>query len=290
MEDTVDRPLMKFNDWAGGFRLVDVTGTFLVRRGRADTRHVITPKWLDAIRFGRTFKRFPRYDTHSKRWRPLIESWTADDVKLRPFSLRHEATFVLFARRGDRVSFTLRHLQVGKYSGRPIAVTVMAPSGKTLAVGRLPFQQDATLSFEAAETGLYRVPIDCGANRVQMLSASHPACVSGEKGRIQLIGATGDFFFYVPAGTKEFGVRIFGEGREAVGAAVFDPEGNQVWSRPAITSPEQFVGRPTKTQQGQVWRLQLRRPTTGPMEDFYVQLQGIPPLLSSNPKTLLKPQ
>ncbi|HID77107.1 MAG TPA: right-handed parallel beta-helix repeat-containing protein [Planctomycetaceae bacterium] len=289
VEDAVERPLMKFNDWAGGFRLIDVTGTFIVRRNGMETRHVITPKWLDAIRFGQTFKRFPRYETKNKRWAPILEDWSSAGLQLRPFSLRHEATFVLYARRSDRVRFTLRSLQVGKYSGRPIEVTVVTPRGKRLRLGRVPFQQEATLCFEASETGLYRVPVDCGANKVQLVSASHPACVSGESGRIRLIGATGDFYFYVPADTKEFGVRIFGEGQEAVGAAVFDPDGKQVWSRPAITSPEQFVGQPGRVHQGKVWRIQFRRPTTGPMEDFYLQLQGIPPFLSSSPKTLLKP-
>ncbi len=289
VELAVDRPLMKFNDWAGRFRLVEVAGTFIVRRGGSERRQVISAEWLDEARFSRSLNRFPQYRTSGRKWQPLQQPWRAADIKLRPFSLRHHGTFVLFACGGDRVSFTLQHLQVGRYGGRPVDVTVLTPSGKKLAVGQVPLQSRATFSFKAPETGLYRLPVDCGANKVQMLSATHPACVSAERGAIAMIGVTGDFYFFVPAEVNEFGVRIWGQGREAVGVRIFDPGGKEVWNRPAITAAEQFVARTAEDQRAQVWRIQFRRPASAPMEDFYVQLQGVPPFLSSNPKTLLRP-
>lgn len=290
LEDAVGRSIMKYDDWACGLRLVDVTGTLSIRRGASDTTHTFTQKWLDGLRTGKVLKKFPKYDTRSVRFEPVSPDLTPEELKLRPFSLRKAGTFVIYAREGDDVAFTLRHLRVGRYSGRASRVAALMPSGKRISLGEVPFQQEATLRFRAPETGLYRIPFDVRANRMQMTSANRPACVSGEGGAIRFISARGDFYFHVPAGTREFGVKIFGEGEgEAVAASVFDPADRKVWERPAITMPEQFVCVPDPSQTGKAWRVRFAKPVGKTMEDFYVQLQGIPPFLSCTPKALLKP-
>ena len=290
LEDSVQRPIMKYVDQEGGLRLVDVTGTLRVRCAGSEALHTFTDEWLKTLHVGNIYKRFPRYETKGVRFEPLSADVSSTELKLRPFSLRRAGVFVLHARRGDQVAFALRHLQVGKYSGQPMRVTVLTPSGKKLPLGDAAFQDETTLQFEAPETGLHRIPFDCGANKVQMTASNRPVCVSGESGRIKLIGATGDFWFYVPAGTKEFGVKIAGEGEaEAVAATLFDPAGQKLWEKPTITAPEQFVLAPNASQTGKAWRITFARPAGTTMEDYYVELQGIPPFLSCTPKALLKP-
>ena len=192
---------------------------------------------------------------------PAFTDLSDADLTLRPFSVRRAGTFVIHANRGDHVTLRLRQLQVGRYSGKPMAVTLLTPSGKKLPLGKVPFPEEAAFEFDAAETGLFRIPFECGANKAQITAANRPACVSGEERRIPLIAARGDFFFYVPEDTKEFGVRIAGEGeREAVAAAIYDPTGQKVWERPAITDPEQFVTTPESSQTGKPWRLTFARP------------------------------
>jgi len=171
-----------------------------------------------------------------------------------------------------------------------MAVVVVTPSGEKQFVGEVPFQEEASLTFEAHETGLYRIPFDCGANKVAMTRSNRPLCASGETGRIALIGTTGDFYFHVPAKTQEFGVRIAGEGdAEAVAAKIGDPAGNVVWQRSKITTVEQFVAQPDDSQTGKTWHIVLAKPTDAAMEDFYVQLQNIPPFLAPMPEGALKP-
>ncbi len=290
IDDSVERPIMRYTDRAGGLRLVDVAGSLKIQHNGSETVHTFTQKWLDSLHSGKVYKRFPKYETRGIRFEPLQAEPSPADLPLRPFSLRKTGTFVICARAEEDVEFALRHLQVGKYSGRPMPVVVLAPSGKKTRLGDVPFKQEETFRFEAAETGLYRLPFNCGGNKLQVLSANRPVCVSGEDGRIRFIGATGDFYFFVPLGTEEFGVKIFGEGDgEAVAAAIYDPTGLKVWEQPTITAPEQYVTVPDPSQTGKAWRVRFARPVGTTMEDFYLELQGIPPFLSCTPKTLLKP-
>ena len=54
-----------------------------------------------------------------------------------------------------------------------------------------------------------------------------------------------------------------------------------------ITQAHQFLATPKDT--GEIWSLRFDKPTTGVLEDFYMQLQGVPPLLSPTREGLLKP-
>ena len=58
-----------------------------------------------------------------------------------------------------------------------------------------------------------------------------------------------------------------------------------MWEKPVITTPEQFVGSSNVPQRpASTWRVRFARPEGTSMEDFYVELQGIPPFLSSTPE------
>ena len=235
-------------------------------------------------------KRFPKYDTAGVAFEPVSGELTPKQLALRPFPVRRKGTFVIHACQGDEVVLALRQLRVGRYGGKPARIRAATPSGKKLTLGEVPFEEEATLKFKAPQTGLYRIPFDVGPNKIQMTSANRPAAVSGEEKPIWLIAARGDFYFYVPAGTKEFGVKIYGEGEgEAVAATIFDPQGYKQWEKPLITAPEQFVCQPKPAQTGKAWKVRFARPQGAAMEDFHIELQGIPPFLSSNPNTLFKP-
>ncbi|MEW6359558.1 MAG: right-handed parallel beta-helix repeat-containing protein [Planctomycetota bacterium] len=290
LEDPVNHPIMKFTDREGCLRLLDVTGSLTVRRDGVETVHTFTKEWLDGIRVGKLFKRFPKYEAKGVRFEPIAADLSPDDLKLQPFNLRKSGTFVIYARQGEEVAFALRYLQVGKYGGGPMPVAVATPSGKKISLGNVPFKEEASFRFSAAETGLYRLPIDCDANKVQMVSANRPVCISGEEGSIRFISSTGDLYFYVPTGAKEFGIKVFGEGDgEGVGATIFDPDGRKLWEKPTITMPEQFVCTPEPSQTGKAWRITIAKPVGTTMEDFYVDVQGVPPFLAFTPKAALKP-
>lgn len=288
IEDSQPRAVMRFYDGAGDLRLIDVTGTLTIQTGDAQCELEITPQWLAELHPGNTFKRFPKYDFMKTKFVPLQPGVAEQNYPQKPFSQRRQGTCVLFANQGSEVRLSLKHSQVGNYSGKPIVVKAVTPSEKQLDLGTVPFQSSATLEFVAPETGLYRIPIECDANQFQLVSTNCPTCMSDTTARVWFISSVGDLYFYVPAGTKEFGVKIFGEGMEVVGAAILNPQGTKVWEKATITTPEQFVGT-GEADEGEIWTLRITKPATGAMEDYAVELQGIPPFLATQPTSLLRP-
>ncbi|WP_417849192.1 hypothetical protein [Thalassoglobus sp.] len=288
IEDPIGRPVMSFHDGAGGLRLADITGAVTLRTGDKETQLKITPELLAKLHHGNTFKRFPRYDTEKLDFVPVSPGKIDQAFTQTSFTQRKWGTYLIFAERDKEIKITLKHLKVGNYSGQPIQVNVVTPSEKVLKVGEVPFLSTTSLSFVAPETGLYRIPIQSGPNKFQLSSTNCPTVMSGEKARVWLISSVGDLYFYVPANTKDFGVKIFGEGMEGIGAAILNPQGKSVWEKATIAMPEQFVGVP-ESDQGEIWTLRLSRPATGAMEDYFIELQGIPPFLGTNREGLLKP-
>ena len=289
--DPVDRPFLQYEDWSGAMAPADVTGTVVLRRNGEEKETRITPQWIEETFPLRVRKQIPKLGTEGVRFAPVGE-WAGgtDLVEMRPMYLRKSGTLAIYAKQGERVSLTLSHAQVGKYGGKPMKVTATSPSGQAIALGEVPFQEKAALSFQAPETGLYRLPCSAGGNRFALLACTHPALFSCEGGPVGFIRAFGDVHFYVPTGTKEFGVMVYGQGAgEAIKATVFDPSGKDVWSHDNIALPELFDHVPTASEQGSVWRLQLAPPSGTTCEDFYVELRGIPPFLSARPDMLVKP-
>ena len=286
------RPVVAFEDPTANLRLIDVTGTLKIRTGTGDdqreSRLKLTQQWLDEQHPGNAFTRFPRVSTHGMTFQPLHKNVEMQGLSLQPFKNRFQGTLVLFAEEGKQVKLKLRHMQMGKHPGETFVVTAVSPGGPSLNVGEVPFQKTALLSFIAPETGLYRIPIQCGVNAFELMSINCPTCFSSEDRRLSLTGTAGDLSFLVPAGTLRFGVKVMGENQESLGVQILNPSGDVVWNRPTVTMPEQFVGIP-KSDQNETWTLRISRPASGRLEDHYLQLQGIPPFFATHPSCLLKP-
>src|SRR5690606_21291243 len=99
-----------------------------------------------------------------------------------------------------------------KYTGDKMPVKVTTPSGKAISVDSVPFKQSATCAFTAPETGVYRITCDPGANFVTVDQSSHQVCLTSEGAPIRLMAATGDFYFWVPAGIEKWAVGVSGGG------------------------------------------------------------------------------
>lgn len=288
--DPVKRPFFEYFDWLGGMGAETVRGTFTVRRGGKETVTRITPEWMKKTFPPRVTKFIPVMSVKGAALTAARAEPSGANIVKRttPFYLRGESRLLLHAEKGKRVSLTLAHAQVGKYSGKTLDITVRTPGGKSLVLGKLPFKTTRTLTFQAPETGIYRLHLQAGANKVGVMPDSYPVAVSAEEGAVHFIGAAGNLFFLVPAGTKQFSIVVYGEGRgEAIDAAIFDPSGKKIWAKQAITLPDQCAPDMTAPSRDEVWRLQLQRPKTITCEDNYVDVRGIPPFLASDPDGLL---
>ena len=285
--DPVERPVFGYEDWIGGMGVASLSGTFLVERGGKTETIALTKEWLSKEFPPRTYKQVPPLDLAGKT---LVPAVAASDlpVSAADYFVRKKGAFVLFAKAGETVTLRVKFAQVGKYGDKPLKITAVAPSGTRVALGSVPFQETAELSFAAPETGLYRLPLSCGQNRMAVTGLSHPVAVSSEEGAIPLIGLAGDLYFLVPAGTAQVGLFLYGQGAgEAIKATVFDADGKLVWEKDNITLPEMCAPDLPAPARDQIWRLRLSKPTGTTYEDNYVDLRGIPPFLARDPRALL---
>jgi hypothetical protein len=290
IRDRGQRKVMALADSAGGLGLKDVTGNLILEEGPRRTSLKITEKllteWMPQI----AIKAIPRVALAGKSLTP-VSAGSAPKPEAAAFvRLRQTARLVLYATRGQEVVLRIRHLHFAKYSGRAIPLTVAGPSGGTIHRATLPFDEETEVRFQAPESGLYRLAADPGLNFLQIAASSHPLCFNAEDGPIHFLATRGEFFFWVPEGTKQFGVRVCGEGvAEGVKATLVNPQGHVVEEQDDVAPMRQFEVTLPSTSPGAIWSLRLARPKHLVMEDHFVDLRGIPPLLAVSREALLKP-
>ncbi|MGQ9731839.1 MAG: right-handed parallel beta-helix repeat-containing protein [Candidatus Zipacnadales bacterium] len=287
--DPIERRPIIFRDYVGDTHITDITGALILERGGRRERLQLTEELLDEWMPSRKFKAIAPFDMSGVSLVPFVTSWSSADLA-GAMRLRNACHLLMFANEGEAVSFTVRYAQVGGYGGEPMPVRVRTPSGVEVLQAKGEFMVDTTFEFVAPETGIYEISLDPGRNTAQVTHSTHPFCMAGGEAPIHFLGTTGDVFFYVPKSVREFGVKIFGEGsREGVRAALYDSHDTLIDERDDITEPYQFVVERDPTDNGEVWRLHLAKPTSVTLEDFHILLQGIPCLLAPVREALLVP-
>ncbi|MBI5394405.1 MAG: right-handed parallel beta-helix repeat-containing protein [Verrucomicrobia bacterium] len=290
VRDNQNRLPMSYHDMSGGVGLRDITGTLIVKRGDKRTTHRLTPKLIAEWMPFRSFKQIGRFDAKGLRCEPVLRDVKLDAKQRSHAKQRGLSEWLLWAEAGQQASFTVLIRPVGKGEPRPVPVSLVAPSGKLTKLRNAQGGEETAYEFQAAETGAHKIVCEPQGWTATVNSASHRVCVYSESSSIHFLGTTGQYFFWVPAGTKEFAIKVSGENAaECVKAALFDAGGNKVEEKDNISQAHQFVATLKNTAAGEIWSLRLDKPTTGVLEDFHVQLQGIPPLLSHTKESLLKP-
>ncbi|MFO7975086.1 MAG: right-handed parallel beta-helix repeat-containing protein [Candidatus Hydrogenedentota bacterium] len=290
IQDPIERNPMGYLDRAGGLPLEDITGTLLLEQGETKKTITLTREVLDEWMPVTPIKRISRVSLEGTALQPLTEKTPANGYGFPQGQLRRSARFVLYAAEGDKVRFILNYRKVGRYSGKTIPVIIEGPSGERVHKAEAEFEAETEIAFTASKTGVYRIAADPGKNRIALTHSSHPVNLLGEGGRIQLIHAAGDYVFWVPAGTVEFGVRVAGEGSgEAIRAMLLDSEGDVVEEADNVVAMHQFVVERSEPGAGAAWTVRLAKPTDQRWEDHSVDLRGVPPLLAPSRDALLIP-
>ncbi|MEI6500677.1 MAG: hypothetical protein WCP21_06575, partial [Armatimonadota bacterium] len=124
-------------------------------------------------------------------------------------------------------------------------------------------------------------------NYFAVVKSSHPLSLSAEGGPVHFLGSPGKYYLYVPAGTKEFAVKVFGEGGEGIKATLLNPKGEVFGEQDDISATHQFEVEQPEGTAGGVWVLKLGKATNVHLEDHYVDLLGIPGFLSLSPEAVL---
>jgi len=288
--DPLPRRLMSYQDLSGGVALTNLTGTLLAIGDGRETIHVLTPELIAQWMPFRVFKRFSRFDFAPAKCEPAFPEARPAPAARNFARQRGLSEWLLWAEAGDPVAFSVQVRPVGKGDLKPAAVSLISPSGKSVKMPAAQGEKETAYAFKAAERGAYRVVCDPRNWTATVNSTSAPVCLYSTNASFHLLGTVGQFYFWVPAGTKEFGVKVSGGGgTECVKASILDPIGNVVEERDNLGQAHQFLAAPRNPADGEIWTLRLAKPSSGVLEDVHVQLQGIPPLLAPAREGLLRP-
>lgn len=289
VSDPLERRPLSYTDVAGGLKLEQVGGALRVEHAGATTAYTLDRKLLETWFPAQAFKDFAPFNWAGVRLAPAAPDARPERGWSCMMRQRGQGNFLIWAEAGQDVAVTLRLGQVGKSGVPRTPVTLTAPSGQSRRLGQLADERDQVLTFKAAETGVYRLGAEPGRATVRVTASSHRVCLAAERKPIHLLAAAGDFYFYVPAGVGEFGVRLSGDGEgESVKGSVYDAAGKMVGEQDNILGHQFLCSRPAGAP-GEVWRVRLAKPSRGVLEDHYLMLQGIAPILATTPQALLKP-
>lgn len=289
VRERTTRPLMKFYDIVG-LRIGGLSGHLTVERGGERTNYVVDQAFIDRLMPFDPVLAIPRVSSDGLRLHPAPGATTAEALKIPAHRLRDYAELLLHARQGQTVAFHIRYQQIGRQPAGPMPVEVFSPAGQR--VGRLAVElgKEAEHSFHAAETGVYRIVCRPRSHTAQLVSSTHAVSVLGARSLVHFVHTAVDLYFRVPAGTRQFGLRFAGEGDlERLKAAVFDSTGKRVWRQDSIGPSQSFCYDGPATSQDAIWKVRLDRPSSGVFEDHFVELRGVPPLVSFHPAALLRP-
>jgi hypothetical protein len=288
VRDKVERlPMAFFNP--AGVELTDVIGTLtLIRDGRA-TKFELTRELINEWFPQQAFKVFPKFEVKGAKFVPLFPDAKFPQGVSSTARLRGVAEFLVWANAGEKVAFTLKVLPVGKVEVRPAKVAITTPSGKVIGMKDAVAERDNDYEFVADETGAFRITCDAGNATVTLSKCTHRFCLFAGEGTFHFLGTVGEFFFLVPKGVREFGVKVMGgDGTELVKVTVRDGVGRVVAERDNIALWQFAITRENE-ESDEIFSVKFERPSIGVLEDFFVQLQGIPPLLAPVREALLKP-
>ncbi|MCC7495589.1 MAG: right-handed parallel beta-helix repeat-containing protein [Fimbriimonadaceae bacterium] len=290
IEDDVDRQPIRFNDSSGDASLVDLRGTFIVVRGGQTQRFPLTKEQVTAWMPVFEIRQLPRLNLAQLRLEPTGPAPVPAAGALQYARQRRVGRWLLWAAAGETVRLALHYLQVGSYDGPATPLQVLGPDGKPVHQTSAAFKAVTETSFTAVASGLYQVQFDAAGNQAALASSTHRLFLNADGTAVWLIGSTGELWFWVPQGTRQFDLRVRGSGpREAVRALLYNSAGNLVKEYDDITTVAQFEVDLPAPSAGEAWRVVLQKPSHSSMEDFYLELRGIPSLFGATREALLRP-
>jgi hypothetical protein len=287
IRESLDRPPIAWGGWTTKLQRDTIRGTITVERGGRTTRYTLDRdtlgKWLPWT----TVQDIPPFDMSGVRFEPL-RAQPKGDYPLSRWRLRGASEYLVLAEAGQGLSFAVHARAVGSSKG-PVAMKLITPTGKTVKLPSPPIGHEKRYDLPAKETGAYRLVCDPGRATVTVGSRTHRVCIVAGMPPMHGFGARGTFHFLVPAGTARFGIKLSGSGSgERLKATVCDPSGNAVQAKDSIAGMHAFAVRRDDASKDAVWSLRIERPSVGALEDWYVELLGLPPLLAASPDALLE--
>lgn len=269
-------PVIKFRDSTlSGSGLTRINGDItLVKNGQKSVT-VLNEKWCQKNYPTVNFRRLPAVLPEKCREIPF-------GVKINQKSaavIRHQADYLLNVKKGEKVQLVWELRPVGRSvpADKPLVLT--APSGKTINFPvNAKFRTDNNFEFIARESGIYTLSAATRAHASVLKKSSVPMAFCCHP-YLNFVSSQGTYYFNVPKGSKEFALRIVGDGAERVQVTVYDPQGKEFWHKDNIEGASICYSEEGKVPASGVWSFKIEKPSIGVLEDFHISLLGIPPYL-----------
>jgi hypothetical protein len=290
VKDPIDRLPLKYVDMAGGMRLEDITGTLAVERNGRRTAYTIDKRQIDAWLPQQAYEDIPPFAAENVRYAPAFPDAPPRFRGAAGCRLREHAEYLLWVEAGRPAEFSVRIQPVGRGKAKPVPIRLISPSGKEKRLSDARGGEDTPYSFTPEASGAWRIVCEPAGSRCELFSTSHRVCLYSQKAFFHFIGTRGELFFWVPAGATKAALKIGGANEgERVKAAIYDPAGKKVDEKDNIGQAHQFLITRPASAEGGIWSVRLDRPSEGVLEDFYLQMQGLPPVLAIEREALLRP-
>lgn len=290
VEDTVPRRPLAYDD-IGGMRLQEVTGSITAHHGDAEQTYNLDDKLIDSwFPWTAQLRPFQRMEIEPHKLVPAVNG-TRSDFPAFPATFRGDAHFVFRARKGEQTAFSLTAKVIGKKSSpQPVRVKLATPSGAVQTLAECLPGPAQHYVIAAAEDGVFHLTAQAGQQVVSIHSPSRAVSAIAPAGAFHLLGVTPPVYFQVPVGTREFAIRVAGDGgQEQARAIVRDATGKIVADEDRIARSRQILLTSPEPSQAAIWSLELARPAEAVIEDVHVVFDGIPPIIAPAPEALLVP-
>ncbi|MCM8829206.1 MAG: right-handed parallel beta-helix repeat-containing protein [Candidatus Omnitrophica bacterium] len=288
INDEIERIPFAFSDYSGGrVKLKDITGTIKVVRNNFQKEYRITQELLSQWIPSQISKQFADFNLENlNKLEPLFPDAKFPAGISSNIRFRGAAEFLIWAKKGEIVSYIME-VQPVTTGAQPLDLMIITPSGKSF--GKRNLLGENKNEFIADETGVYRIV--CKADysvAITMKSCTHRFCFFAADKAFHFFLTTGELYFLVPRGIKEFGINVYGDAGEAVKAIVYDEKKQILGQKDNIIKAHQFVVARDSFDKEEIYSISFERPSSGHFEDFYVRLQGIPALFVPVKEALLK--
>ncbi len=201
--------------------------------------------------------------------------------------VRQENLVLLSCKAGTPVEVELKAMRIGQ-SPPLLAWEVRDPTLEKIASLKTPQEHAATVKFTPDRDGIFLLGVSAGGAAWNLVRSNVPAGLYAGEPLHTIFGAK-RLYFHVPAGLKEFSLRVAGSGGETVRLNVFAPDGRQVATGQTTEQAQVDVKVPVANASDAVWSLELVRADIGVLEDSTIRLDPkLPPVMSLTPEEVFR--
>lgn len=287
--DDFERPVLRFFNGGAGVGGMDAIEGNIMRIHNGQVKKIVlTSEWARKTYPPRTLCNIAPVDMSLYELQdPSDDGVSRLNAKMAELKVRHAGEYLIQGTKGKTINVSASFLKLGRYEAENAPVTLESPSGKTISLEPIPYARTKEFSVPAEETGLYKLTINAGICLSCINACNCPVAVMLGSKMPDLCMSEGDFYVNVPAGTEQFAFIFRGDAAEMLHAKVFGPDGTLLWEKDNISGAEQFVCAEDPARYGGLFRIRVKKPSDGILEDYFIRIDGIPPFISPSPKHVI---